>query len=299
MGTRDEGALTRWLVRPAVRAGIWVRTRFIDAAFVHRQGLTPTIGARLLKYPAIGGERLGRVVNATSQDVIFEKYLTLNSAHYKPGGRGYSTVPESGIEDRRRRYHGQGSRLAYFADTFPDLLRYEDGDTFLELGCGTGQNIRWLVESFPDSRVVGVDLSEDAVGLVRDCEPSRNVAVSVGDISSPDFVRGLMLADVDHVILSHVFSLIFASSVHETRTLRQALVDVMASNCRKSVIIVDHFGARGQTSIAIEQATRAVVSDDVLAYFEGRTDGRTVMARSEVSQAVMFQRKAHAIDGEV
>lgn len=299
MGTRDEGALARWLVRPAVRSAIWVRTRLIDAAFVHRQGLTPTIAARLLKYPAIGSERLGRVVNATSQDVIFEKFLALNSAHYKSGGRGYSTVPESSVEDRRRRYHGQASRLGYFADTFPDFLRYADGDTFLELGCGTGQNIRWLVESFPDSRVVGVDLSEDAVGFVRDCEPSRNVAVSVGDIGSPDFIRGLMLDDVDHVILSHVFSLIFASSVQETRALRQALINIMASNCRKSVIIVDHFGARGQTTIAIEQATRAVVSDDVLAYFEGRADGRTVMARSQVSQAVMFQKKAHAIDGEV
>ncbi len=299
MGTQDEGALTRWLVRPAVRAGIWVRTRFIDAAFVHRQGLRPTIGARLLKYPAIAGERLGRTVDATSQDVIFEKYHKLNSAHYKPGGRGYSTVPESSIDERRRRYLEQDSRLKHFAETFPDLLRYEDGDTFLELGCGTGQNIRWLAESFPGSRVVGVDLSDDAVGLVRDCEESSNVAVSVGDISSPEFVRGLMLAGVDHVILSHVFSLIFASSVSETRALRQVLVDVMASSCRKSVIIVDHFGARGQTTIAIEQATRAVVSDDVLAYFEARADGRTVMARSDLSQAVMFEKHPHTIDGGV
>lgn len=299
MHTRDEGALTRWLVRPAVRAGIWLHTRFIDAAFVHRQGLTPTIGSRVLKYPAIAGERLGRTVEATSQDVIFEKYLRLNSAHYSPGGRGYSTVPKSSVDDRRRRYLEQGSRLAYFPDTFPDLLRYEDGDTFLELGCGTGQNIRWLAESFPGSRVVGVDLSEDAVGLVNDCEPSANVSVSVGDISSAEFVRELMLDGVDHVVLSHVFSLIFAASMDETRALRQALVDVMASNCRKSVIIVDHFGARGQTTIAIEQATRAVVSDDVLAYFERQASGRTVMARSAVSQAVMFQKHAHAIDGGV
>lgn len=287
----QRGAVRRWLVDPALRAGIAVQTLLVDARFVRRQGFSPTVGQRLLAYPAIGWERVSRSMTAERQDLLFRKYVALHPRHYGPGGRGYQSVPVSTPEQRRERYLAQNSRLAWFAETFADLLDYADGDTFVDLGCGTGQNVRWLVSTFPESTVIGVDLSADAVGLVQECEPSERVLLRVGSITDLPFLDALLDRPVDHIVISHVFSLLFAPSRAETVALRQAIIDRLVAACGKSITIVDSFGPSGSTTIAIEQRQRAVVSDDVMRYFAPHESGRTVMARSDLSQAVMFFKR--------
>lgn len=283
-----RGPVRRWLVDPVLRGAIAVQSRVVDARFVRRQGLTPSLGQRVLAYPAIGWERVSRATRAERQDLLFARYVRLHPLHYGPGGRGYQSVPVSTPEQRRERYLSQNSRLAWFADTFGDLLGYADGDTFADLGCGTGQNIRWLVSTFPASTVLGTDLSPDAIGLVQECEPSERVSVQVGDITDLAFLDELLERPVDHIVISHVFSLLFASSRADTVALRQAIIDRLVAASRKSVTIIDSFGPSGSTTISIEQRQRAVVSDDVMRYFSAHASGRTVMARSDVTQAVMF-----------
>ena len=57
--------------------------------------------------------------------------------------------------------------------------------TIVDLGCGTGQLTRRLVERFPGATVVGVDLSAGMLGEARRAE---------GGGSSPRYVRGDALA---------------------------------------------------------------------------------------------------------
>lgn len=285
---RRRRPLDRWLVAPALRGVIALQARLVDARFVYRQGLTPTTGARLLKYPAIGLERVSRRVSAESQDLLFERYSVLNTLHYGPTGRGYQATALGTPIERAERYGAQTSRLEHFSDRFPDLLRYADGDRFLDLGCGTGQNIRFLAERFRGSSIVGADLNADAIALVRDCEPHEFLELKVGDIHDDDFLDALLKSPIDHVVMSHVFSLILGRSHEATRALRQRVVDRLAAACRKSVIIIDTFGPRNRMDIAIEQRQRAFVSDDVLGYFAPHSSGRTVLAQSDRTQAVMF-----------
>jgi SAM-dependent methyltransferase len=286
-----RGPLRRAVVDPVLRGAIAVQTLLVDARFVRRQGITPTIGQRVLAYPAIGWERLSRATRDERQDLLFRRYVRLHPLHYGPGGRGYQSVPVSTPDQRRERYLAQNSRLAWFAETFADLLDYADGDTFVDLGCGTGQNIRWLVSAFPNSPITGADLSADAVGLIRECEPSERVSVEAGDITDLSVLDALLDRPVDHIVISHVFSLLFASSRAETVALRQAIIDRLVDACRKSVTIIDTFGPSGSTTITIEQRQRAVVSDDVMRYFPTHASGRTVMARSDITQAVMFLKQ--------
>lgn len=283
-----RGPVRRAVVDPVLRGTIAVQSRLVDARFVRRQGLTPTLGQRILAYPAIGWERLSRATRNERQDLLFGRYVRLHPLHYGPGGRGYQSVPVSTPAQRRERYLAQKSRLAWFADTFGDLLSYSDGDAFVDLGCGTGQNIRWLVSAFPNSPITGADLSADAVGLVRECEQSERVAVQAGDITDLSFLDTVLDRPVDHIVISHVFSLLFAPTRAETVALRQAIIDRLVSASRKSVTIIDTFGPSGTTTIAIEQRQRAVVSDDVLRYFSAHASGRTVMAASDVTHAIMF-----------
>jgi SAM-dependent methyltransferase len=263
----------------------------VDAQFTYRVGIHASLMGRVLKYPAIGLERVSRRFRAAYQDLLFRRYTRLHGLHYGPTGRGYQTIAGGSRDQHLARYQGQLSRLAYFADEYADILRYEDEDTFVDLGCGSGQNIRFLAERYPNSSVMGTDMNADAVALVGECEPSRNVRLSVGDMRDDDFLAGVLSEPIDHVVLSHVFSLIFAPSAGQTRELRQGFLDKIVESSRKSVIILDNFGKRGELSIVIEQRQRAHVTDGVMSYFSKHVEGRAFMVESERSQAVIFSRK--------
>ena len=297
MGLDPEVALEssrgwrEWGRHPIINCYASARTQLIDAKFTYRLGIHTTPIGRALKYPAIGLERVSRRLRSAYQDLLFRRYTALHGLHYGPTGRGYQTIAGGSHVDHLARYHGQIPRLAVFADEYADILRYEDGDTFVDLGCGSGQNIRFLAERYPASLVIGTDMNADAVALVSECEPSANVQLSVGDMRDAEFLSRLMSDGIDHVVLSHVFSLIFAPSARETREHRQGFVDRVVEGSRKSVIILDNFGKRGELSMAIEQKQRAHVTDDVMSYFSKHVEGRAFMVESERSQAIIFSRK--------
>jgi len=280
-----------WFRHPIINCYASVSTQLIDAKFAYRLGIHRTPVGRALKYPAIGLERVCRRLRIAYQDLLFRRYTRLHGLHYGPKGRGYQTIAAGSHEEHQARYMSQIPRLAYFADEYADILRYEDGDTFVDLGCGSGQNIRFLAERYPTSAVIGTDMNADAVALIRECETSANVQLSVGDIRDEGFLLGVLSQPIDHVVLSHVFSLIFAPSSAQTCELRQSFIDKVVSKARKSVVILDNFGKRGELSIAIEQKQRAHVTDDVMSYFSKHVEGRAFMVESERSQAIIFSRK--------
>ena len=286
--------IRRYAVVPVLKVIIALQVHRVDAVFARRQGLAQTRLQRLLAYPAVGWERFSRTILAERQDLIFRRYVDLHLRHYEQGGRGYLSLPAMTPEQLRELYLSQTSRVASFEETLSVLLDYVDGDTFLELGCGTGQNIRWLVSSYPHSAVLGADLSEDAIDLVREYEPSELVSLRVGDITDFVFLDALLERPVDHIIMAHVFSLVLGSSKIETIALRQAIVDRLVAASRKSVAIMDSFAASGTTTIKIEQLQRAVVSDDVLKYFSAQTSGMTALVTSPATQAVMHRKRFYA-----
>lgn len=283
--------MTRLLLRPMIRAVVAAEVQLVDATFVYRNGMASGPMGRLLKYVSIGLERVRRALSRERQDVIFERYDRLHHVHYGPTGRGYGALPDKTSTQWRDRYESQVSRLQYFAEEFPDLLHYEDGDVFADLGCGTGQNIRFLARQFSGSRMIGTDLNSDAVALIRACESHTQLELSVGDLRDGSFLDDVLLNGVDHIVLSHVFSVVIGDSNEVTYWLRQELVGRLVRAARKSVVIIDTFGQRDHMSIAIEQVSRAIVVDDVLSYFDRYPSGRTVMAQSDVTQAVMFCKR--------
>jgi len=288
---QTTGGLGEWLRHPAINLYASSRILLVDAQFTYRMGIHASLIGRALKYPAIGLERVSRRFRVAYQDLLFRRYTRLHGLHYGPTGRGYQSIAGGSHDERLARYKGQLSRLAHFDAEYSDILRYQDGDTFVDLGCGSGQNIRFLAERYPTSAIIGTDMNADAVALVKECESSSNVFLSVGDMRNQDFLSNVLSEPIDHVVLSHVFSLIFAPSAGKTRQLRQAFIDKVVERSCKSVIILDNFGKRGEISIAIEQRQRAHVTDDVMSYFSKHVDGRTFMVCSERSQAIIFSRK--------
>ncbi len=71
------------------------------------------------------------------------------------------------------RWHSQIYDLTRWAFLFGrvDLVRHAakrlTPKRILEIGCGTGQNLRQLHRAFPDAEIVGVDLSPDMLAIAR------------------------------------------------------------------------------------------------------------------------------------
>ena len=280
----------QWLLSPPLNVLIWIQIALADSTFVHRLRLKPSIANGILKYPSIALERVRMHLAGQRQDLLFKRFVRLHCLHYGPKGRGYQAIAGGTAEARLDWYQNQVSRIEAFVDQFPDLLRYADGDSFADLGCGTGQNIRFLVDHYPRSVIIGADMSDDAVELVRECERHPNLQLRAGDLRDGAFLDSVLAPQVDPSLLSHVFSPIFGDSAADTRALRQRIVDRMVASSRKSVVVIDRGGARDHLSIRIEQKQRAIVTDDVMTMFSRHTSGRTFMAQSSQTQAVVFCR---------
>ena len=279
-----------WLLKPLLNVLISIQIALTDSKFVYRLRLKPSIANWILKYPAIAFERISRTLSGQRQDLLFKRFVRLHGLHYGPTGRGYQAIAGGTAEARLDRYRNQVSRLEAFVDQFPEILRYTDGDSFADLGCGSGQNIRFLAAQYPMSAIIGADMSDDAVEFVRECERHPDLQLYAGDMRNDAFLDSVLASQVDHIVLSHVFSLIFGDSAADTRAMRQQFVDRMVSSSRKSVVVIDSFGARDNLSIRIEQKQRAIVTDDVMTFFSRHTSGRTFMAQSARTQAVVFCR---------
>ena len=292
----STGAL-RSILRPFMRVGIPVQAVFVDARFVRRQGVPASVGSRLLAFPALAWERLNYRARQERQDLLFARYTRLHRAHYGPSGRGYSTIGASSASDRMTRYRGQASRLEPFVDRYPELLRFRDGDSYLDLGCGTGQNIRMLCERYPSSRIAGYDLNANAVALIRECEPHPGLSVATGDLADADFRADALRGGVDHIVLSHVLAFIIAPSCRETMDARRRILSDLAAACRSSLIIIDTFGPSGDPVISIEQRQRANVRDDVLGYFSAIPAGRAYLVQAGPARAVVFVKDAPPQEG--
>lgn len=265
------------------------RRRIQDSRFLVRMGLPRSPLTTFVGYVGIASERARRAARRHREDAILNQFTVYIQRHYGPHGRGYEDLAAMPLTAKKERYGRQTPRLADFVDTWNDLLRYNDGDSFADLGCGTGQNIKTLVAQFPHSPVLGIDVSQGALDFVAEVETAPHLRLAHGSITNLEQLDALLSSPVDHIVLSHVFSTLIDASVYSTKDRRQELVRLLVSKARKSVIIIDAFSARGDFTVEIEQRDRAVVFDDVLSYFESVGPGRAVLVRSPRTEAVIYQ----------
>ncbi len=83
------------------------------------------------------------------------------------------------------------------------------GASVLELGCGTGRNLKLIAETFPDVTVCGLDISREMLSSARQTLSKANieatlVAADATSFTPADFGR----SGFDHILLSYSLSMI-------------------------------------------------------------------------------------------
>jgi len=111
------------------------------------------------------------------------------------------------LYEKRARFYDFSANFYYLAgfreDTYRKkavaLLDLKEGDTVVEIGCGTGLNFRHIQKCIgPNGRIIGIDLTADMLSIARQrCERHswRNVQLFEQDAASftfPDKVDGVI-----------------------------------------------------------------------------------------------------------
>ena len=153
-----------------------------------------------------------------------------------------------------------------FADHIVNLLDIKGDDSFLDCGCGGGNNIYAIRQRYPDATIEGFDLSPIAVEFVNRYFAEDKTEVKQGDITNMNLLKSYPDNGFDHVLLYSMFSLILQDSIEKTRSLRQEIVNECVRIARKSVCIGGEI-ASSDLDIGIEQETRAFFKERYEKYF--------------------------------
>jgi 8-demethylnovobiocic acid C8-methyltransferase len=106
-------------------------------------------------------------------------------------------------------YHRMGSRAFERYKEFVDLLvgaGIEDGQTVVDLCCGSGELEVILSSRFPSLNLIGIDLSEDMIRLARGYAAEQGKALEFrhGDVQTLDGKEDLV-GTADLVVSRHAF----------------------------------------------------------------------------------------------
>lgn len=224
------------------------------------------------------------------EDYVLGQFVRNMRQHYGDSGRAYSHLSSLTSEGRSTRYADQRSRFEPVVDILGDSLGLRNGDAFLDLGCGTGQNIHFLKRRFPDSLITGVDLNDGALKLIEEHEGSDRLVLLQGDLLDEHFVEQVLVSGADHIILSHVFSLLFSENRNATHAMRRDILAKLAGAARKSLTVIDSLGAHGDFGIEIEQRDRLLIRDNVLAHLTELGSGSVVLTQTKSSNVIVFRR---------
>ncbi len=261
-----------------------------------------------MKNPALGTSHVGagfRMIRAAYRllrAVWHEAYVGFglsiyeseNRKHYAPGGRGYSNVVSLDDAEALREFEHLHSRLQTFQASYPSMLAFENGDSFLDAGCGKGQNLQFILREFPDSPYTGFDIDERALRVVRigaERHGSAEISISAGSLSDLGFLSSIPSCSCDHVFACHVISTVFGSGLDATRALRQAIIEHLIRISKKSVLVIDGFDTGTEFDLTIEQRSRAMFSENLQRYFVAPEKcGEAFVLVSEFSTAVYFRK---------
>ena len=279
------------LVRLPVHIDIWMTDQIFlrnhDNPIIGR----PSILGRLFVFQ----DSLWRAIRTTwieaRTDYTLHVYKKRNLAHYAEGGRGYLNLVNLSRQECMDQFSSLTSRLELFLNAYPVTIGYNDGESFLDAGCGKGQNLKFIVGAYPRSPYTGFDIDERCLQVARTgIAGSDHLLLRQGSILDFEFLKSFAAKSVDHVFACHVFSTLLESTVEQTKSSHQRIIDELVRISRKSVLIIDEMSLDKSFEVEIEQLTRASICENVASYFaKHQSIGETCALFCQDFRAALFK----------
>ncbi len=219
------------------------------------------------------------------------RYKVFTEDHYSAGGYGYRGLEKIGSAAAKTRYEAGKSRLSHYLDHNKRLLDCQDGDSFLDAGCGDGYNIKELARRFPSSIIHGFDVNDAALAIVRMSEAHPQLTLRQGTFLDPKFMANYLDLSFDWVLMSHALGFITGLSIIDTIKVRTRLVQDLARVSRKGVIILDGPPEAG-FSVEIEHKTRCIVKSNYMMLFNELRNGELYAMQSKVDWAYCWRKRS-------
>lgn len=276
-----------WTIRWVIHNGflIWIKNEAVGKPSIIS---IPFVYARKV---ILG---LRRAWNIEFADYALKKYKRLVEIHYSAAGVGYVNFDKLSEQELLEIYDSLGGRVAYFIQNNSTVLTYRDGDTFLDVGCGKGQNIKELVTLFPNSGIKGFDVSEGALRVIQSALKNNiNIRVESGSVTDVNYLQSYEEGSYDHVIMSHVMSILNGYGIEETRRVRQKLINELIRIASKTVLILDGdvLYDKKDPEFSIEQNTRGVFKESIIHYFDDHlVNGELYVMFSPESNAFLYRK---------
>jgi ubiquinone/menaquinone biosynthesis C-methylase UbiE len=182
-----------------------------------------------------------KIIKNTYFNFCISKYVVFNKIHYSKEGRGYLDYQNLSYDKKEKIYSSNISRFEIIAqnNSFFNSF-FSDNDTFLDLGCGKGENIKYLLKKFPNSKITGLDISNEALEIIREFEKSQNLFLNQIDLCNLKNIQNIKSKSFDNIIISYVLSTLLKNNITETITFRSNLISECLRISKKNIVILDH-----------------------------------------------------------
>lgn len=288
----------KFFIAPIVAVYFWF-FRWLKHHELIRNMKSPGLGAPspvAMPFIVLYGYVLGvrKLWNDAFISYSLSHYVNFIPKHYSKSGLGYFELEGLSEKDCLTRYKALSDRIGRYFEHNPRTLTYNNGDSFLDVGCGMGQTIKVLVERLPKSTIKGFDVNEGAIRMIKVAtKDNPNVVVEIGSATDFSYLSTYADGSFDHVVISHVLTHLLASSLEKTFELRQGVIDELVRICRKSVLVMDkiHHDPLGRINIEIEQYNRCTLVESLAKYFiKHKVDGEVCMMFATENNALYFRK---------
>jgi ubiquinone/menaquinone biosynthesis C-methylase UbiE len=241
---------------------------------------------------------LGRCWRVAFTRAAIRHYAETLTRHYGPCGLAYGHLVSATDSDRLARFKNQRGRIRFYLRD-RRILDFADGDSFLDCGCGPGQNVVELRRAFPTSPIKGFDYNAEAIAIVKlGSKGDPFTTAEQGSVLDLAYLASYPNDSFDHVLISHVMGFLLRPSMDETQRTRQHIVDELVRIARRTVVVLDRVETnQAQMSVEIEQRDRGIVHDDLTRYFQRHEiQGQLYLMLSPEDQAIIYRKLLSVLD---
>ena len=179
---------------------------------------------------------IGRIISKLSQNILIIDNHHLSNEFYK----NLDKFKVNPIETSERI-----SRSLFFKKNLKHF-KFLNNDSFLDIGCGNGNNLRYVKKKFKRSRVYGCDINDRYKNI------DEKINFKLIDLKKMNSLKIYKSKSIDHVYMIHTLNHIFLNNTKNTINLRKNIITNMIRVAKKNVFIIENKSFVGDQDLNTE-----------------------------------------------